>query len=242
MAFHRSGLLFAALALLLCLFASSAQAGVYITSPDASTKESGTRMEISWRDDHKKPTLKNWGNLTIYLGTGSSTSQFMLQRLATDVRPNAHSAKVKIDRSVGASSSEYFIRIVGGATLNDGTHPESYSARFTLDKMTGKFNSTVEAALRGTGKGKGIAAGGSGGGAGGSGSGNSSSSSAAASAPKGTTSTTSSTATRPAASATTTTARGGARVGVETPLQAVGPLAAMMTCLALSLAAGLAVL
>ncbi|KAE8210702.1 hypothetical protein CF319_g2239 [Tilletia indica] len=229
-------LVFAAI-LSCCLLASNVHAGVYLTSPDSKTKESGgSSLEIRWRDDHKKPSLKSWGNLTFWLGTGSTDEQFMLQRLASDVRSNAHSVKAKIDKSVGASSEEYFIRVVGDATLKDGTHPETYSARFELDKMTGKWNSTVDAVLKGISSSKsrpkGII-GGVGGGRGGGGSGGST-----------TTTTTTPTAlpsTRPP-SATTTAPKSGARMGAEMPLVGGGPVAATLACLVLSIAAGLAVL
>ncbi|CAD6903150.1 unnamed protein product [Tilletia controversa] len=235
-----------------CFLASSVDAGVYITSPDSNSKASGgASMEIQWRDDDKKPQLKSWGNLTLYLATGSSSEQFMLQTLKTNVRASANAVKVKVDPKAGSNGGDYFIRAVGSATLADGTHPESFSARFHLNKMTGKWNSEIESVLnktssaKGSGGGRGGSLGGGrpkgiiGGGSGGGGSGSSSSSSTVVT--QFPTSTPGLPSSRPA-SATTTTANSAARMGRDTPFVGTGPVVATLACLVLSVAVGLTVL
>ncbi|KAL9937894.1 hypothetical protein V8E36_003439 [Tilletia maclaganii] len=227
-------LILSALVLFLGLLVPSAQAGVYITTPEASTKERGGRnIEIQWRDDHKAPRLKNWGNLTFWLATGSPTTQFMLQRLATDVRPNAHSVKAKLDASVGENSAQYFVRVVGAATLKDDTHPETYSARFQISGMTGKFNSTVQAALKSAGT-KGSSTTAAAGGAAGGAAGTKPTSSSSTTAPSSTTSA------RPSLAAATTSNTGAAQVRAENPLRAASSVAVALGCLAMSVVAGLA--
>ncbi|KAK0547178.1 hypothetical protein OC846_004132 [Tilletia horrida] len=223
------------LCLLLAAFTPVVQAGVYITAPDAKTKEKGgTSMDIAWRDDHKKPKLANWGNLTIYLATGSASQQFMLQKLGSDIRPNAKSFKAKINPGVGDSSNQYFIRIVGSSALSDGSHPESFSARFSLSKMTGKFNSTIQSSL---GKGASSLSSSSAAGAGASGT----KTSPAAGSPSAN-ATTASTY-KPAAAVTSTLAGGaGPRVRLGAVQTVLMPWLATVLGLAMSLAAGVALL
>ncbi|PWN40510.1 hypothetical protein IE81DRAFT_325512 [Ceraceosorus guamensis] len=121
-----------------------------ITQPVASTdKNGGSRLTIEWHDDNKAPTLKDWGDINIYLAAGSQNVQFKLQEVAAGVKSTATSRRFKIDPSIGETGQYYFIRMEGTKLGANNLPPMSFSARFKLDKMTGHFNSTVLAAAKG---------------------------------------------------------------------------------------------
>ncbi|GHJ83884.1 hypothetical protein NliqN6_0286 [Naganishia liquefaciens] len=128
--------------------ASSALAGVYITNPVANTTaKPGELLMIRWVDDGTTPHLASIGPSQIALYTGSATQQTLLQQLAANIDVStANSVDAWIDANVGPSGEYYFIRITSNS-LKDAAQPQypyqSYSARFTLNNMTGDFNASV---------------------------------------------------------------------------------------------------
>ncbi|KAL9931683.1 hypothetical protein V8E36_009469 [Tilletia maclaganii] len=137
-------------ALALLAFSSSSNGEIVIHNPVASTHAEGGRpLDVEWIDDGKAPTLRSFGTISVYLCTGSQTVQYQLQQLATNVRASATSGSWRIDPSVGPNSDKYFLRFQGSNLSSAGTPPLGFSARFSLSKMTGTFNSTVQATNQG---------------------------------------------------------------------------------------------
>lgn len=143
---------FASAALLLAAMASQVSAGVYITSPVASTScTAGQTCTVSWADDGNTPLLAAIGPCQIDLATGSQTSQFVLQNISPslDVSTNAQ-VTFTPTAADGPNGNPYFVKFTS-LGLKDATNPQfpytAFSAKFTLAGMTGTFNSTIAAAV-----------------------------------------------------------------------------------------------
>lgn len=124
----------------------------FFTNPIASTSATGgQKLRIKWKDNDKAPaySAKAWGNSTVYLAAGSQNTQFKLQTLASNVSPSRHSGSYTVDKSIGPSGKYYFIRMEGSEKDSAGNPVMAFSARFTLQGMSGKFNSTVLQAAMG---------------------------------------------------------------------------------------------
>lgn len=119
-------------------------------SPCRSTNGSGGKnLDVEWKDDGSSPKASDWGNINIYLATGSHDVQYKLQTLDTNVAYNKGTGSYKIDADSGPSGGFYFLRFEG--TAGNGTPPMAFSARFSLNGMSGTFNSTVQAQLSSSG-------------------------------------------------------------------------------------------
>ncbi|CDS00647.1 uncharacterized protein SPSC_03110 [Sporisorium scitamineum] len=124
---------------------------IVVTKPVASTTgHGGKRLDIEWSDDGKAPTHRDWGRINIYLATGSRDVQFKLQTLDRNVSYNQGGGSYKIDPTSGPSGGYYFIRFEGTNTTTNAVPAMAFSARFSLDQMTGTFNSTIMSTLQGT--------------------------------------------------------------------------------------------
>jgi ElaB/YqjD/DUF883 family membrane-anchored ribosome-binding protein len=123
-----------------------------VTSPTASTTCSGgQRCTVAWSDNGSGATLAQQGNTTVALYTGGKSQQTFLQPIAFPDPVNVatvDSIEFTVDPAVGENGRFYFIRF-SSVALKDGANPYlSFSAVFTLDRMTGTFNSTVKDQLQ----------------------------------------------------------------------------------------------
>ncbi|WWC62768.1 uncharacterized protein I303_105365 [Kwoniella dejecticola CBS 10117] len=127
-------------------------AGVYITSPVAGTPATGGQvLEVKWADDGKTPTVGSVGPCSVDIYTGSVNNQIKLQNLAASVDVSKTSSiSATIDPSIGQDDSHYFVRFTS-LSLKSESNPqypyEAFSAMFTINSMTGKFDSATLAAI-----------------------------------------------------------------------------------------------
>jgi len=134
--------------------AAAASATVFITSPTQSTTCSGGQVcQINWEDNNAAPNLTAFGPAQVFLGVGNAQQQTMLQTISNNVNVATTSAiQFTVDPNAGGNSNDYFIR-VQSITLKDPTQPQfpalSFSAKFTLNNMTGTFNATVQSEIDG---------------------------------------------------------------------------------------------
>jgi hypothetical protein len=132
---------------------SQTAATIYVTEPVASTIcTAGTPCNIRWNDDGNAPVLATIGICNIELCVGSQFQQTCLQTASqADVSTNAYVTYLP-NAAVGPNGSDYFIKFTS-LNYKDPATPTipytSYSAKFTLNGMTGTFNSTVQAQISG---------------------------------------------------------------------------------------------
>lgn len=119
-----------------------------MTAPVASTVGNGGKtLSIKWVDNGKSPKLSNWNGVNIFLATGDVNTQYKLQQLAANVSDSKKSASYVVDASIGPNGGYYFIRMDSvHVNKSTGFPYMAFSSKFTLNNMTGKFNSTVSAA------------------------------------------------------------------------------------------------
>ncbi|ETS63071.1 hypothetical protein PaG_02846 [Moesziomyces aphidis] len=141
----------ATLAVLVLAAADAAVSTIVITKPVASTTgHGGKRLSVEWNDDGKSPSRRDWGRVNIYLATGSRDVQYKLQTLDTNVSYDQGQARYSIDANAGPNGGYYFLRFEGTNTsAAGGIPPMAFSARFTLDQMSGNFNSTIMSQVSG---------------------------------------------------------------------------------------------
>lgn len=141
---------FSALAL-----ATLASAEIFITEPVASTTcTAGVACYVRWNDDANTPALASIGPCQIDLMTGGQQQQTLLQNIAPslDVSTNSFVSYLP-DATVGPNGADYFIRFQSlslKSTDNPAYPYQSFSAKFTLNGMTGTFNSTIQGQIDGT--------------------------------------------------------------------------------------------
>jgi hypothetical protein len=133
---------------------ASAMANVFITSPTAAMSfTAGQDATITWQDDGKSPSLKDFGPAKISIYAGNSIQQTSLKTLSesTDVSTTS-SLTFKPDASIGPNSNEYFIRIESLA-LKDAAAPQfpalAFSAKYQMSGMTGAFSKEVSDQIAG---------------------------------------------------------------------------------------------
>ncbi|KAF9467678.1 hypothetical protein BDZ94DRAFT_1248750 [Collybia nuda] len=140
--------------LVLLALASSAFATVFTTSPVASSVFSGGKQAtISWQDDGKAPTLKDFGPAKVSIYVGNAQQQTLLQTIVPSVDVSTtQSIQFTPDATIGPNSAEYFIRFES-ISLKDANAPQfpalAFSAKFTMDSMTGTFSPAVLAQISG---------------------------------------------------------------------------------------------
>jgi hypothetical protein len=138
------------------LVAPQALAGVFMTSPTATTScQAGVPCTIAWNDDGAPPTLAQVGLTDIGLWIGNAQQQTELTSIQVlDVSTVAQITFLPL-ATAGENSSLYFIRFTSkGLTVPQAgvTAPVSYeafSAKFTLTGMTGTFSADVKSQLAG---------------------------------------------------------------------------------------------
>ncbi|KAG8950119.1 hypothetical protein FRC04_007974 [Tulasnella sp. 424] len=132
---------------------SQTAATIYVTEPVASTIcTAGTACNVRWNDDGNVPVLATIGVCNIELCTGGVQQQTCLQTIAqADVSTNAYVTYLP-DATVGPNGSMYFVKYTS-LNYKDPATPTvpftAYSAKFTLNGMTGTFNATVQAQIDG---------------------------------------------------------------------------------------------
>jgi len=141
-------------ALVTLALASSVFATVFVTAPVASTTYSGGKPAVvTWQDSGSAPTLKDFGPAKISIYVGNAQQQTSLQTLNASVDVSlTNTINFTPDASIGPNSSEYFIRIES-LSLKDPSQPQypalAFSAKFTLDSMTGTFTADVQSQISG---------------------------------------------------------------------------------------------
>ncbi|KAG7451676.1 uncharacterized protein BT62DRAFT_441885 [Guyanagaster necrorhizus] len=133
---------------------TSVLATVYITDPISSTVwNAGNNVTVSWEDDGTSPTLEEFGAAKFAIAVGNSQEQTTLQVIAENVNVATVSSLQFIpSANIGATSNEYFIRVDSNdlKDANNSAIPAlSFSAKFTIDGMSGSFNSSVQAEIDG---------------------------------------------------------------------------------------------
>ncbi|KAG8923718.1 hypothetical protein FRC02_010964 [Tulasnella sp. 418] len=133
---------------------SQASAEIFITSPVATTTCTGGQpCKISWNDDGKAPVLAQIGACTVGLYVGNQQQQTKLQDIQSVDVSAVSEISFTPDAAVGENSNQYFIRF-DSVNLKQAAAPQfpyqSFSAKFTLGGMTGKFTDAVKAQLAGT--------------------------------------------------------------------------------------------
>jgi len=133
---------------------SNVLATVFMTSPTAQTTcTGGKQCTISWQDDGKAPTLAQFGQASIGIWVGSVSSQTEIQHIQDGVNVATTAAvQFTVNPTIGPNSNVYFVRFTS-ATAKDPANPanpiEAFSAKFTLNGMSGQFNSSIQAQING---------------------------------------------------------------------------------------------
>jgi len=141
-------------ALVILASLSVAFAVPFITQPIASTTfHGGKSATISWQDNGSDPALDKYGPCSISIYVGNAQQQTRLQTLSASVDVSkVGSLDFTPDASIGPNSSEYFIRMES-LSLKDSKQPQypamAFSAKFTLDGMTGTFSADVLNQIKG---------------------------------------------------------------------------------------------
>ncbi|KAK0498730.1 hypothetical protein EDD18DRAFT_1070313 [Armillaria luteobubalina] len=141
-------------ALVLFGLATSALATVYITDPVGSTVwNAGDTVTVSWQDDGTSPTLAAFGASKFAIAVGNSLQQTTLQVIAENVNVATTSTLQFIpSANIGPAGDEYFIRVDSNSLkdANNSQYPAlSFSAKFTINGLSGSFNSSVQAEIDG---------------------------------------------------------------------------------------------
>jgi hypothetical protein len=138
----------------LLALSAGAFANVFITSPVASSTFTGNQQAtISWQDDGAQPSLKDFGPAKVSIYAGNAQQQTLLQSISPSVDVSTTSSvKFTVDPSIGPNSNEYFVRIES-LSLKDAKNPQypalAFSAKFTMNSMTGTFSQEVQAQIAG---------------------------------------------------------------------------------------------
>ncbi|KAG5331664.1 hypothetical protein C0989_007612 [Termitomyces sp. Mn162] len=125
--------------LTLLALSASALGNVFITSPTASTTfVAGQQATINWQDDGMTPSLKDFGPAKVSVYAGNAQQQTSLQLVIPSV-------DVSTTQSI-QFTPDPFIR-VESLNLKDSAAPQypalAFSAKFTLNGMTGTFSNAV---------------------------------------------------------------------------------------------------
>jgi len=138
----------------LLALSAGAFANVFITSPVASSTFTGNQhATISWQDDGAQPSLKSFGPAKVSIYAGNAQQQTLLQTIVPSVDVSTTSSvQFTVDPSIGPNSNEYFVRIES-ISLKDAKAPQypalAFSAKFTMNGMTGVFSQAVLSQIAG---------------------------------------------------------------------------------------------
>jgi len=141
-----------------CALFSNVLATVFMTSPTAQTTCTGGKpCTISWQDDGKAPNLQAFGPSSIGIWVGSVQSQTEIQHIQDNVNVATTAAvQFTVNPTIGPNSNVYFIRFTSAAAkdpANQAFPAEAFSAKFTLNGMSGQFNSSIQAQINGASSG-----------------------------------------------------------------------------------------
>jgi len=198
---------------------SNVLATVFMTSPTAQTTcTGGKQCTISWQDDGKAPNLQAFGLASIGVWVGSVQSQTEIQHIQDGVNVATTAAvQFTVNPTIGPNSNVYFVRFTSAAA-KDPSNPtfpaEAFSAKFTLNGMSGQFNSTLQAQINGASSGASPAP-------------TSAASSAAAASSPATTSKAASTSSS-ASKSSTVSAAGAAKTGAASSISVRGSMATLL--------------
>ncbi|KAL5478415.1 hypothetical protein ACEPAI_2599 [Sanghuangporus weigelae] len=140
--------MFGRLVFLVSLVASG-MAKPFLTSPvEGTVCSGGSTCNINWQEDNVAPLLAEFGDASVGLYVGNVRQQTMVQSISDSVNvATTASISFTIDPNAGPDDSIYFIRL-DSLTSRNGTVPnQAFSAKFTLNGMSGTFNSTVQAQI-----------------------------------------------------------------------------------------------
>jgi len=125
-----------------------ALATIFVTAPIATTVcSAGQPCAVTWNDNGVAPALASIGPCSIGVYAGSVTQQTLLQTISPSLDVSTTgSVSFNPDPTIGPNTNIYFIKFIS-IGLKDPSNPvapyEQFSAKFTLQGMTGQFNSTV---------------------------------------------------------------------------------------------------
>ncbi|RDB20507.1 hypothetical protein Hypma_012406 [Hypsizygus marmoreus] len=123
-------------------FALLVDAGIYVLKPSArSTCHGGQNCTIDWLDDGSRPLVSAIGLCTFGLYTGK---QKLVQAIpAVDVSIT-HSVTFMPNPAAGPNSDAYYIGITSTVLKDNSSTPyTAYSPWFSIDQMTGSFESPL---------------------------------------------------------------------------------------------------
>ncbi|KAI1792423.1 hypothetical protein LXA43DRAFT_341238 [Ganoderma leucocontextum] len=128
------------LLLLQTVFAFLVQATLYITSPLPATVCSGGKAcTVEWFDDGVSPLLADIGACHVALYNGE-------QKLVQQINPvdvsAQHGLQFTPDPTAGPDSSLYYINFTSVNPVDGATYHQ-FSTMFTINSMTGSFNSPI---------------------------------------------------------------------------------------------------
>jgi len=140
-------------AILIFSLVSVAFATVFVTTPVASSVFSGGKpAQVTWMEDGNAPPLSTFGLSSISIYVGNKIQQTGLQVISAGLDVStASSISYTVNADIGPDSSNYFIRFqsINGKDNVTGFPYEAFSAQFTLNQMTGTFNSSVLSEIAG---------------------------------------------------------------------------------------------
>jgi len=140
-------------ALLVFSLISVALANVYVTAPVASTTYSGGKAGaiVAWSDDNLAPSLASIGLASISIYVGNSKQQTSLQVINNSIDVSkASSITFTPDATIGPNGQEYFIRFQSLKGVDNASQPlEAFSAKFTLNNMSGTFSASILSEIAG---------------------------------------------------------------------------------------------
>ncbi|KAF9029556.1 hypothetical protein BDZ89DRAFT_1065341 [Hymenopellis radicata] len=136
---------------------STVVADVYITFPvSGSSMSGGSPYNLTWMDDGAGTyALSDFGAAQFSIAVGGTSEQVCFyvvdSRHWSDIDVSTTSMfEFTVDASIGGDSDGYFIRVDSNNLTdsdNNGYAMQSFSAKYTMDGMTGTFNSTMEALI-----------------------------------------------------------------------------------------------
>jgi len=134
---------------------ASALATLFPTAPVAATVwQAGMPQTISWQEstDGQAPHLKDFGPALISIYVGNAQQQTKLQPITTIDVSTTGQIQFTPDPKIGPNGAFYFIRFES-VSLKDSAAPQfpalAFSAKFTLQGMTGTFPPDVQAQIDG---------------------------------------------------------------------------------------------
>ncbi|KAH9990206.1 hypothetical protein BJV74DRAFT_443849 [Russula compacta] len=130
-----------AAACLALAFSRTVFSALYVVSPTAQTVcHGGQPCAVQWLDDGEEPLLTAMGPCYVALYTGN---EMLIQQIEpVDVSIN-HSLTFTPSPDAGSNSDTYYIAFTSISSPNSSDPLQAFSATFSLDRMSGSFDSQV---------------------------------------------------------------------------------------------------